>query len=380
MGGKKYLNILGSTGSIGQSTLEIVRRNPEQFGVATLAAHSRIDLLEIQAKEFHPKLIAVYHKEKAYELSKKLPHLSIVAGLEGLEEAAAFHEGDLCVSALSGSIGLLPTLRAIEAGHQIALANKEVLVSAGEIITKAAASHHVSIVPIDSEQSAIFQCLQGYCKKDVDRLILTASGGPFFRSGKDLSKVTFIEAMKHPTWNMGRKNTIDSSTLMNKGLEVIEAYWLFNIPIDRIDVVVHPQSLVHSFVEFVDGSLLAQIAENTMLLPIQYALSYPQRLKRVVPRFDFKKYSSWEFYEPDKETFICLDLAYQAVRVGGSLPCFMNAANEVLVERFADHQIRWVEIGEKLQRLMQHHKVRRDLQLADILDVEQSAREEALRA
>jgi len=373
------LNILGSTGSIGTSTLQIVRQHPEQFQVSSLAAHSNIDALERQAREFHPKIIAVYDQEKAFALSKRLPHIQVRAGMEGLEEAACYAQGDICVSALSGSVGIRPTLRAIEAGLRIALANKEVLVAAGELVMQAAKKHGVAIVPIDSEQSAIFQCLQGYSIKDVDRIILTASGGPFFRSTKNLQEVSFEEAMQHPTWKMGQKNTIDSSTLMNKGLEVIEAYWLFNIPIDRIDVAIHPQSLVHSFVEFRDGSLLAQVAENTMLLPIQYALSYPRRLERVLPRFDFKKFSVWEFYEPDKETFLCLQLAYDAVRVGGSLPCFMSAANEALVERFVHRQIRWIDIGKKLQKLMEIHTVKHHLQLADVLETEQEAREEALR-
>jgi len=376
----KRIILLGSTGSIGQSTLEVVRHHPDQFCVSVLAAQCDIDLLERQAKEFHPKLIAVYDKGAALILAKRLPHILVVGGMEGLEEAAAFQAADLCVAAIAGSVCLRPTMRAIEAGHTIALANKEVLVAAGELIMQAAKERGVSIVPIDSEQSAIFQCLEGNSLEEVDRLILTASGGPFWREDRDLSKITLSEALAHPTWKMGKKVTIDSSTLMNKGLEVIEAHWLFNLPLDKIDVVIHPQSLIHSFVEFIDGSLLAQIAENRMVIPIQYALSYPRRIGRMVPRFDFKKFSKFEFYEPDREKFSCLTLAYKAAQEGGSLPCFMNAANEVLVQRFLDQEIRWVEISTKLASLMERHAIQKNLRLEEILLVDQIAKEEALLA
>lgn len=375
----KRLTILGSTGSIGNSTLKVVRQHREHFRVSALAAHSRIEMLEVQAREFHPALIAVYDKSKACELAKKLPHIKVVAGMEGLEEVAAYSEADICVAAISGSMGIRPTLKAIEAGHRIALANKEVLVAAGELIMSTARSLGVEIIPVDSEQSALFQCLEGKNIQDVDRVILTASGGPFFHQRGDLSSVTIAQALNHPTWKMGKKNTIDSSTLMNKGLEVIEAHWLFNIPLDRIDVVVHPQSLIHGFVEFLDGSLLAQIAENQMILPIQYALSYPQRMSRMVPRFNFKTFAKFEFYEPDIETFSCLRLAYQAAREGGSLPCFMNAANEVLVERFLSQQIKWTDIANKLESLMQKHQVRQQLGLDAILSIDQMARAEAMQ-
>jgi 1-deoxy-D-xylulose-5-phosphate reductoisomerase len=374
----KRLIILGSTGSIGQSTLKVVRHHHPQFRVMALAAHSNIERLEQQTWEFHPKLVAVYDEQKARVLAQRIPHIKVVSGFEGLEEVARFVDADICVSALSGTIGICPTLRAIQAGHTIALANKEVLVSAGELIMRTARQYGVKIIPIDSEQSALFQCLAGNNVQEVDRLILTASGGPFFRRQKDFSRITLAEALQHPTWHMGKKNTIDSSTLMNKGLEVIEAHWLFNIPLDNIDVVVHPQSLVHSFVEFIDGSLLAQIAEHDMILPIQYALSYPTRMQRMMKRFDFKTFSTFEFYEPNVEVFACLRLAYEAAREGGSLPCFMNAVNEVLVKRFLEGQITWIDISRKLESLMRSHRVHNNLGLEEILFIDQRAREEAL--
>lgn len=376
----KKLIILGSTGSIGKSTLDVVRYHAPFFRVKVLAAHSNIVLLEEQAREFHPEMIAVYDKEKARELSKKLPYIKVVGGIEGLEEAASFADADICVSAMSGSIGIKPTLSAIKAAHTIALANKEVLVAAGDLIMSTAREKGVNILPIDSEQSAIFQCLEGRKIEEVDRLIITASGGPFFNRKEDLATVTLEEALKHPTWKMGSKITIDSSTLMNKGLEVIEAHWLFNVPLDKIDVIVHPQSIIHSFVEFVDGSLLAQIAENQMIVPIQYTLSYPNRMKRMVKAFDFKAFSTLQFYEPDRERFSCLRLAYEAAKLGGSLPCFMNAANEVLVERFLKGHISWMDIAKKLESLMQLHDIQRDLKIDTIMSVDQEAREEALFA
>lgn len=372
----KNLSVLGSTGSIGQSTLQVVRHHRSLFCVKALAAHHQIDLLEAQAKEFHPEIIAVYDKTQARILAQRLPGIRVIGGAEGLKEAASWPSVDLCVSAISGAIGIEPTLSAIQAGCDIALANKEVLVAAGDIVMKAVLQHGVKMIPIDSEQSAIFQCLQGYPLDQVDRLILTASGGPFLHR-EDLSSVTIADALKHPTWKMGVKNTIDSSTLMNKGLEVIEAHWLFNMPLDRIDVVVHPQSLVHSFVEFIDGSLLAQIAENHMVVPIQYALSYPDRIERMVKRFDFSSFSTFQFYPVDQEKFSCLKLAYEAALAGGTLPCFMNAANEVLVQRFVQGEIVWLDIARKLEQLMKSHTVKLEINLEDILCVDQEARAEA---
>ncbi len=354
---KKDLIILGSTGSIGQSTLNVVRRMPEQFAVKALVAKQNIDLLEKQARQFSPDIIAVYDEKKSKELKQRLPATKIVSGLEGILEVLSFFKPSLCVSALSGTIGIQPTLHAITCGHDIALANKEALVSAGELVRKFAKNHNVQILPIDSEQSAIFQCLQGENQKAVHKLILTASGGPFFKTDKKkLSQVLVADALKHPTWSMGVKNTIDSSTLMNKGLEVIEAHYLFDVLPENIDVTIHPQSLVHSFVEFVDGSLLAQVAPNDMELPIQYALTYPERKACLSERFDFKTAFQLDFHPPDMDKFLCLKLALEGLFVGKSMPCFMNAANEILVNRFVKGQISWLDIGKKLETLMANHK------------------------
>lgn len=374
----KRIILLGSTGSIGKSTLDVVRHHPTLFKVTVLAAHHQIDMLEAQAIEFYPEIIAVFDEEKAKELRKRLPHIKVLSGLEGLIEAASYPNGDICVAAISGTMGIKPTVAAIQAQHTIALANKEVLVSAGRFIMDLAKKNGVKIVPIDSEQSALFQCLDGRNIEDVERVIITASGGPFFKRQASFDTITVTEALTHPTWKMGVKNTIDSSTLMNKGLEVIEAHFLFNIPLDRIDVVVHPQSLVHGFVEFVDGSLLAQIAENQMVLPIQYALTYPERRKRMVAKFDFRRFSKMDFYEPEETNFRCLQLAYEAAKRGGTLPCFMNAANEVLVERFVQGKIRWLDIASKLENLMSKHKIEYDVGLEHILAIDHLARKEAL--
>lgn len=376
---KKHLVILGSTGSIGQSALRVIENLKNSFKVEALVARQNIDLLEIQALKFNPSLVAVYDKKKAFELSKRIPHIKVVGGVEGVLEAAAISSASLCLSALSGTSGILPTIRAIESGKDIALANKEALVSAGALIRSLSEKKKCKIIPIDSEQSAIFQCLHSQKLSCVERLILTASGGPFLSWSKlDFHKITVQQALNHPTWTMGVKNTIDSSTLMNKGLEVIEARWLFNIAPDKIDIVVHPQSLVHSFVEFIDGSLLAQISENNMMIPIQYALTYPNREKGSSHRFDFKKYAHFDFFEPDIDKFLCLKLALHALKVGDSLPCFMNAANEILVERFIEGEISWLDIGMKLEKLMQaHHVVKMtDVEAVQFIDME--GREKAL--
>ncbi|MCH9630266.1 MAG: 1-deoxy-D-xylulose 5-phosphate reductoisomerase [Chlamydiia bacterium] len=375
---EKRLIILGSTGSIGESTLRVVRCHSSSFKVVALAAQSNIEKLSLQIKEFSPKIVAVYNKDKAKELQKLFPDVKIVGGLDGVSEVASYKEADLCVSAISGTMGILPTFAAITAGHDIALANKEVLVSAGSLITSHAKKKGVKLLPIDSEQSAIFQCLEGSKTADVLKLILTASGGPFFNTSyEQMKKISIKEALNHPTWNMGAKNTIDSSTLMNKGLEVIEAYHLFDIPLSQIEVVVHPQSLIHSFVEFVDGSLLAQVAENQMVIPIQYAMTYPERKKGLVKPFDFRKFNKFEFFPPDDKKFTCLSLAYHAAKTGGSMPCFMNAANEILVERFLKGQISWLEIGKKLEKLLISHTIEDGLKLETLTLVDKQAREEA---
>lgn len=375
----KRIAILGCTGSIGCNTLEVAKHLG--YRVEGLAAHSNISLLEEQALVFHPKCIAVFDEGKAKELKSRLPEFKIVSGMEGLIEVATLPEVDFLVSAIVGAMGILPTLEGIEAGKTIGLANKEVLIAAGELIMGAAKKQNVDIIPIDSEHSAIFQCLQGECPRGVRKLILTASGGPFLAaSEEELKGITPNSALKHPTWSMGEKITIDSSTLMNKGLEVIEAKFLFDVPLEKIDVIIHPQSIIHSLVEFVDGSLLSQMGEHDMKIPIQYAMTYPKREKGIVPCFDFTKYSKLEFFAPEWKKFPCLGLAFEAAKEGGTLPCFMNAANEVLVYRFLEGEIDWVEIGKKLEILMGAHKAQPQEDLSVLFEVDEMARSLATTA
>jgi 1-deoxy-D-xylulose-5-phosphate reductoisomerase len=378
MSNKKRISILGSTGSIGRQTLEVVRSLKDQLIVTVLAAGSNIDLLEAQAKEFSPKLIAVFDEDKALELKKRLPQIPVVGGMQGLMEAASFSDVDVVLSAIMGSIGIRPTIEAIRAGKTIALANKEVLVAAGEYVMQLAKEKNVAILPVDSEHSALFQCLRGSEKREVSRLILTASGGPFYRLPQsEMGSITLEKALKHPTWTMGSKVTIDSSTLMNKGLEVIEAHHLFQMPVDKIEVVVHPQSIIHSMVEFIDGSMLAQMSQPTMVVPIQYALTYPARERGIIPPFDFTKHPMLEFIVPEERKFICLELAFEALRQGGSLPCYLNAANEVLVQRFLEKQISWLDISRKLEKLCLSHRVQKPMDLERIFAIDAQAREEA---
>lgn len=369
----KTLALLGSTGSIGQNTLEVA----EHLGyfVSALAAHSNIELLEKQIHRFRPKVVAVFDEARALELQQKVKDIPVIPGMEGLIAVATEPSSDLVVSSIVGAAGILPTLRGIQAEKDIALANKEVLIAAGELIMEAARKQNVSILPIDSEHSAIFQCLQGENKAALRKIILTASGGPFRNhTQEELGAITPQCALKHPTWSMGKKITIDSSTLMNKGLEVIEAKILFDVPLEKIEVVIHPQSIVHSFVEWIDGSLLAQLGEHDMKIPIQYALTYPERKKGIAPCFDFQKYSKLEFSSPDWKKFPCLGLAYEAAKVGGTLPCFMNAANEVLVERFLGGEFGWMDIGKKLEILMGAHRSTRQESFDLLFEVDQEAR------
>ncbi len=374
----KKIAVLGSTGSIGKNTLRVASHLKEEIQVTVLAAHSNIDLLELQAQEYHPQLIAVYDEAKAKILQKRIPAIPVVSGIEGLKLAASCPDVNFVVSAISGMIGLIPTLAAIEAGKGIGLANKEALVAGGHLVMDLAKKHRVPIIPIDSEHSAIFQCLQGESKKSLRRIILTASGGPFRTfSREQLQKITIQQALKHPTWAMGPKVTIDSSTLMNKGLEVIEAYWLFGVSVDQISVLVHPQSIIHSMVEFVDSSIIAQLGEPSMILPIQYALTYPDRLPGLLPSFDFIKNNRLEFFEPDLKAFRCLHLAFDAIKVGGTMPCFMNAANEVLVDHFLNNRLEWTEIASHLEKLMQHYQPQQIHSLEDILEADSQARKRA---
>lgn len=373
----KTISILGSTGSIGRNTLEIARHL--NIRVAAIAGNQNIDLLEKQATEFKPDLVAVYDEKNALELQKRLPFIPVVAGLEGLIAAACHGSVDLVVAAMVGTIGITPIAKAIACGKSIALANKEILVSAGSYIQNLAKKHQVALLPIDSEHSAIFQCIVGEDPEAISRIIITASGGPFLHYPKeDLQNITVEAALNHPSWKMGPKVTIDSSTLMNKGLEVIEAYWLFGVRLDQIQVVIHPQSVIHSMVEYCDGSIMAQMSDPDMKLPIQYALTYPKRKKGVFPPFDITKQRRLDFYPPDYSKFRCLSLAFDSLKAGKSYPCYLNAANEVLVSRFLEKKIGWSEIGEKLEKLLSLHAPKEILSLEEIFEVDTMARNEAL--
>ncbi len=371
----KKIAILGSTGSIGKNTLEVIQNNKDFFKVESLACRSNIDEIEMQAKKFHPKIIAVYDKEKAKILKKRLSKVKILSGIEGLIEATADTDVDFVMSAVSGSIGLIPTVHAIMAKKTIGLANKEVMVSAGDYVNYLLDQYDVDMIPVDSEHSAIFQALNGEDAENIKRIILTASGGPFYDYSKEeLKNVSLADALKHPTYKMGSKITIDSSTLMNKGLEIIEAYHLFRVEKDQIDVVVHPQSIIHSFVEFIDGSIISQMSEPDMQLPIQYAMTYPKRIRADIQEFDFVKNNTLNFFEPDYDKFLCLKLAKEALDCGKSMPCFMNAANEILVSRFLEGQIPWMDISRKLEKLMSLHRSVNMLDLTSILSVDKLAR------
>lgn len=371
---RKAISILGSTGSIGKQTLNVVR-HLQDVRVVGLAARNNVDLLEKQIHEFKPEVVAMFEEKAAQELKRRLPMQHIVRGVEGLCEVASWHSADFVVLGMVGSKGILPAAKAIQAGKDIGLANKEILVAAGEYIFNLAKEKNVNLIPIDSEHSAILQCLRGEKLAEVKRVILTASGGPFLNHSLDaLKSVTAKDAANHPTWAMGDKVSIDCSTLMNKGFEVMEARWLFDIPPEKIDVVIHPQSLVHSFVEFIDGSVKAQIGVPNMELPIQYALTYPSRKPRHTAPFNFLTHGKFEFYLPNRDKFRCLELAYEALRQGGTLPCFINAANEVLVERFCKGEVSWLGISEKLEHLMLRHTPIKALTVDAILEVDREAR------
>lgn len=372
----KKIAILGSTGSIGTTALDIARHL--KIPVVAIAAQKNIDLLEKQAKEFQPECIAVYDRKQAAILRQRLPQFTVLEGMEGLSAVATHSSANLTLAAISGALGITPTLAAIRAKKDIALANKEVLVAAGELIMGEVKKHKIQMIPVDSEHSALFQCLNGESLEAVNRLILTASGGPFRNYSADqLATVTTEQALNHPNWKMGPKVTIDSSTLMNKGLEVIEAYWLFAVPLKKIEVVLHPQSIIHSMVEYVDGSILAQMGEPHMATPIQYALTFPERKPGLMKPFDFIRFGKLEFSCPDLNRFRCLKLAFDALQVGESMPCCMNAANEILVNRFLQHSITWQEIAQKLETLMNRHKVQQIDSLEAIFEVDRCSRLEA---
>lgn len=373
----KKIAILGSTGSIGTQTLEVVDNNGD-IEVCALAAGSNITLLEQQIRKYRPKLAAVWSEEKAKSLRENIKDLDVkvASGMEGLLEVAAFAESEILVTAIVGMIGILPTIEAIRAGKDIALANKETLVTAGHLIMPLAEEHGVSILPVDSEHSAIFQSLQGGEKKQVAKILLTASGGPFRgRKKSELENIQVEDALKHPNWEMGRKITIDSSTMVNKGLEVIEAKWLFDVPVEKVEVVVQPQSIIHSMVEYTDGAVIAQLGTPDMKLPIQYALYYPKRRYLPGDRLDFWKLSQITFEAPDMETFYGLKLAYEAGRQGGSLPTVFNAANEKAVGMFLDRKIKYLQIPEIIQSCMENHKNIVNPTVEEILNTEQETYE-----
>ncbi len=358
---KKVL-VLGSTGSIGINTLNIIRSLPGQFKITALMVNTRIDLLEPQIEEFNPECVVVKEEKPAAELRKKLKgKTEVLSGVAGLSAAASECDYDIFVGAMVGSAGLAPTIQAIKRGKRVALANKETLVVAGELVTQLAELYGAEILPVDSEHSAIFQCLTGENINYVEKLILTASGGPFLNKTKaDFLNVTIEEALNHPNWKMGNKVTIDSASMMNKGLEVIEAKWLFNIHQDKINVVIHPQSIIHSMVQFVDGSIKAQLGLPDMKLPIQYALTYPERLKNDYQRAYLPSIGHLTFLEPDLDKFECLKIAYSALQSGGSAPCVLNAANEIAVDKFLKGKIKFSKIpyiiNKSLEKIDHHTK------------------------
>ncbi len=373
---KKVL-ILGSSGSIGVNSLNVIRNFPDRFSVEALTVNSNIDLLEQQIDEFSPSLVVVRNEKKAEELIKRIgSKVKVLSGDEGLLEAASDCDYDILVSSLVGFAGLLPTIEAIKKGKRIALANKETLVVAGELVTALVRDHNAEIIPVDSEHSAIYQCLIGEELKEVEKLILTASGGPFLNKDKSFfENATVDEALNHPNWKMGSKITIDSASMMNKGLEVIEAHWLFGLPAEKIDVVVHPQSIIHSMVQFVDGSIKAQLGLPDMKLPIQYALSFPERLENSFVRTDMPKLGSLTFFEPDLNKFECLKLAYEALVSMGTAPCILNAANEIAVDKFLKGKIKFSHIPKFINKALEKMENHRDPDIQTIIECDRETRE-----
>jgi 1-deoxy-D-xylulose-5-phosphate reductoisomerase len=374
----KRLSILGSTGSIGTNVLNIVEMFPQKFDVKALAAKKNIRRLARQIEQFHPEVVSVFDENRAQELRDCLPPgtgVDILYGEDGYSAVAAHSTADMTVTAMVGAAGLKPTLAAIEAGKSIALANKETLVMAGDYVMKAAAERGVEILPIDSEHSAIFQCLQGQSKEDLDKILLTASGGPFLnKPAAEFKDITREDALKHPNWQMGPKITIDSATLMNKGLEVLEARWLFNVPHEMIEVVIHPQSIIHSMVAYKDGSVIAQLGVPDMKGAIAYALSYPQRLPLQQPLPQFNASQTLSFQEPDLTKFPCLAMAFQACEIGGTLPAVLNAANETAVHGFLNQEIAFIDIVPVIRQTMEKHPVVSNPGLPEIMAADSWAR------
>ena len=370
--------ILGSTGSIGTQALDVIHRLPDRFRVIGLAAGSNVNLMEQQIEAFKPRVASLASKQAVEQLRDRgIGNTKILEGLQGLQEMVQRDDVDLVLNAMMGAAGIVPTLTAIEAGKDVALANKETLVAAGSVVMAAVKEHRVRLLPVDSEHSAIFQCLQSVNGHYLHKVILTASGGPFRQSSlEELERATIREALAHPTWSMGGKITIDSATLMNKGLEVIEAHWLFEVPADHIEVVIHPQSIIHSFVELKDGSVLAQLGVADMRLPIQYALTYPERLPTPVPSLSFRTMGNLEFESPDTERFPCLSLAYAALRAGGTFPTVLNAANEVAVEAFLQGRIGFMDIPRLVSDALEQHRGVTNPDIQDVLAVDASIRKQ----
>jgi len=373
----KKISILGSTGSIGIQTLDVIRKNKSEYEVVALSCHSSIDQILDQIKEFKPKHVAIWREDMYKELKEKLNGIDIEihCGMEGLIAISTLDEVDVLVTSVVGNIGLQPTVEAIKKGKTIALANKETLVTSGQIIMPLLKQYGATIIPVDSEHSAIFQCLQGNTFKTLKKVILTASGGPFRGMNKEMLHMKKAsDALKHPKWNMGKKISIDSATLMNKGLEVIEAKWLFGVEADQIDVVVHPQSIIHSMVEYNDTSIIAQMGLPDMRLPIHYALNYPDRTPLDIPKMSFAEITQLTFEQPDKATFPCLELAYEALRIGGTMPCVLNAANEELVYLYLQDKIGFYDIPKTIEALMQKHELIKEPTIDDILGIDQLIR------
>jgi len=374
----KKISILGSSGSIGKSTLEVVARYPDRFKVIALVVKDNIELLKEQIYTFQPEVVAVFDESAARRLQESNPEVEVLSGMDGLITVATLDDADMVVSAIVGSAGLIPTLSAVASGKNVALANKEALVMAGNLIMSTARKSGSMVLPVDSEHSALFQCLENRDVDEVKRIILTASGGPFLRRPmEELENVTPEEALRHPSWKMGKKVTIDSSTLMNKGLEVIEAHWLFDIPPERISVLLHPQSVVHSLVEFTDGSLLAHMSVPDMKGPICYALSYPERCSDVLPTLNLAEIHELVFEEIDHERYPSLSLAYNALRCGGTMPCVLNASNEVVVKSFLNGEVPFTAIPSVVSDVMSRHDVLKGDTIEEIIDVSIWAAEEA---
>ena len=376
----KRIIVLGSTGSIGANALDVIARHPREFSVAGLAAHSNAELLARQAKRFRPKVVAVCNESKINGLRKALSGtgIKVLGGYEGINELAGYKDADITLVSFVGAAGLIPTLRAIDSVRTVALANKEPLVMAGGIITARAKKRGTKIIPVDSEHSAIFQCLNGHNREDLKKIYLTGSGGPLKNiDPKRFDSLSPEEVVNHPRWKMGRKISVDSATLMNKGLEIIEAKWLFGVSVDKVDVLIHPEAIIHSMVEFVDGSIMAQLSQTDMRLPIMYAFSYPRRIKSVLPGLDFVKLGKFTFAPPDMKKFPCLKMAYEAAGKGGSHPAALNASNEEAVVAFLDRKIKFTRIPKIIEKVMSAHKSKSEPSLNEILGIDAWARERA---